>query len=1033
MELLLINGLEHQQKAVDAVADALKDLTILPPDNYYSNPIFPWNGGTQARKWVVSEIQQANHVERERRAFTPPTEIKATVKKGKKTSCNTYNLFNLDIKMETGTGKTFVYTKTIYELNKRYGINKFVVIVPTLPIKSGAREFIGDNYTQNFFSETCGYGTEIKLCELQAFKGQKKGRSYMPSSVREYVSGSCQSKDKIYVLLLNMQLLSGSTKMLSRDDYEGAVEGFFRPFDAIRATHPFVIIDEPHKFDRNNKAYQTILNEIQPQCIIRYGATFPERERKVSYAGQKAVKEKVTDFQNLLYELSPSQAFTQGLIKGITKEHLALGEGENEKIRITAIEDKQKVILTLLKPNAKAEKGITKKSYTLEEGESLSMLSPMMSGLSVESIGKGVITLSNGMEKRTGEEIVVSAFAEQYQEQMLRLAIRRHLETEWSNFNRAVKIKTLALFFIDSIDSYRGEHPWLKEAFERQLKNEITGFLQRSDINEEYKDFLRATLADIPASEAAYFAQDNNDSDDAIANEIEVILHGKKQLLSFTKEDGTPNTCRFLFSKWTLKEGWDNPNVFTIAKLRSSGSDISRMQEVGRGLRLPVDEKGNRVSNEDFSLNYIVDFTEADFAKRLVAEIELGADRLLPSKITDRMLIAIGKARGLIKEGDLCDNSDVMDEILIEMKRKGLIKSLVCHDIPDEEAAEQLMTEYPELTHVELKDKIRDRNMGKGADVVKVRKAQFDELRELWQKLNQKYVLSYTEGVDEYLDEQLADNIITSSIFDYRTITSNREHVGKKEGKEDVTHVSETGVTFRLDTKPMPYGLFLQRISRSTSIPITSLHKAMCKVAKEHGDFKPDFINEDSATRIIESFRIWKETNLQQKVRYRQTSYLSQQTALTYKDGQVKESIAQGLVGIHIDKAMEAPDKYLYDTVLYDSDLEKKDIRNDVPQEVIVYGKIPRKSIAIPTIAGSSYSPDFMYVVKRASGEKELNVVLEVKDVENETDLRGEERVKISCAHKFFEQMRKDGYNVRFIKQLQKNKISRMIEELLDR
>lgn len=138
---------------------------------------------------------------------------------------------------------------------------------------------------------------------------------------------------------------------------------------------------------------------------------------------------------------------------------------------------------------------------------------------------------------------------------------------------------------------------------------------------QEYKDYLEASKADISACHAGYFAQDNSDSDEAIASEVADILHNKKGLISLRKEDGTFNTRRFLFSKWTLKEGWDNPNVFTIAKLRSSGSDNSKLQEVGRGLRLPVDENGNRISNEEFKLNYIVDFTEADFAERLVDEI----------------------------------------------------------------------------------------------------------------------------------------------------------------------------------------------------------------------------------------------------------------------------------------------------------------------------------------------------------------------------------------------------------------------------
>lgn len=214
-----------------------------------------------------------------------------------------------------------------------------------------------------------------------------------------------------------------------------------------------------------------------------------------------------------------------------------------------------------------------------------------------------------------------------YQEQMLRLALERHFETERQNFcNRIFKIKTLALFFIDDISSYRsdatGKSPYLLLAFERLLKERIEKTLSNLTEHEtEYRSYLEASLADLSACHAGYFSQDNNDSDEEVAKEIDIILNGKKQLLSFRNTDSTYNTLRFLFSKWTLKEGWDNPNVFTIAKLRSSGSDNSKLQEVGRGLRLPVDENGNRISNEEFQLNYIVDFTEADFAQRLVDQI----------------------------------------------------------------------------------------------------------------------------------------------------------------------------------------------------------------------------------------------------------------------------------------------------------------------------------------------------------------------------------------------------------------------------
>jgi 23S rRNA pseudouridine1911/1915/1917 synthase len=169
-----------------------------------------------------------------------------------------------------------------------------------------------------------------------------------------------------------------------------------------------------------------------------------------------------------------------------------------------------------------------------------------------------------------------------------------------------------------------------------------------SEHDTEYRAYLEASLADISACHAGYFSQDNSDSDEDIAKEVETILHGKKHLLSFKNKDGSYNTLRFLFSKWTLKEGWDNPNVFTIAKLRSSGSENSKLQEVGRGLRLPVDENGNRISNEEFQLNYIVDFTEADFAKRLIDQIN--GEIPQASSISEERLEQVAKKLGMTSD-----------------------------------------------------------------------------------------------------------------------------------------------------------------------------------------------------------------------------------------------------------------------------------------------------------------------------------------------------------------------------------------------
>lgn len=200
---------------------------------------------------------------------------------------------------------------------------------------------------------------------------------------------------------------------------------------------------------------------------------------------------------------------------------------------------------------------------------------------------------------------------------MLKQAIKNHFKQEKDNFYRERKIKTLSLFFIDSVYSYRGEENdgYLKTKFESFLKLELEKEIEKlSDrtrkIDIEYKSFLAASLKDIKATNGGYFAVDNSTDDDKIKEEIDAILRDKEKMLSFKHKDGSWNTRRFIFSKWTLREGWDNPNVFQIAKLRSSGSEISKLQEVGRGLRLPVDEYGNRISNEEFYLTYLIDFSE---------------------------------------------------------------------------------------------------------------------------------------------------------------------------------------------------------------------------------------------------------------------------------------------------------------------------------------------------------------------------------------------------------------------------------------
>ena len=185
MELILERDLEHQQKAVEAIVDVFEGVKIISPTIAYQNPSF--------------DCHNANP--------------------------DTGSYLNIDIKMETGTGKTYVYTQTIYELHKRFGFNKFIIVVPSLPIKAGTKQFIEDKYIRHHFSDACGYNCEIELGVLESPKAKKRGFLAMPASIRDYVTGSCQNANRIYVLLVNMQLLTNGN-MLTRSDYDYLVEGF---------------------------------------------------------------------------------------------------------------------------------------------------------------------------------------------------------------------------------------------------------------------------------------------------------------------------------------------------------------------------------------------------------------------------------------------------------------------------------------------------------------------------------------------------------------------------------------------------------------------------------------------------------------------------------------------------------------------------------------------------------------------------------------------------------------------------------------
>ena len=1012
-QLKLEKILPHQQKALTALTTVFDAVQFTAPKTGFDNPQISISDSAlksaldKARTNVFSEWQN----------FASANESN--------------HCLYLDVKMETGTGKTYVYTNLMYELFERYRLSKFIILVPSLAVKAGTKQFITDAYTKYHFTQECDYRGVLDSYILEA-KAKKKGRQYFPSAVTEFTCANTRGTSHISVLLANMQLLTTSD-MMRRSDYGCEINGFYRPFDALKSVHPVVIIDEPHRFNCNQQAWQTLMEEIEPECVIRFGATFPEHKE-----GRGNTAKTVKDYKNLVYNLDACESFNSGLVKEITKEHFEASSKTPEKVKLISVVGKSEARFQITREEVKQNKSTeTKKTFVLKKDDSLSRISSAFSDLTIDGVGKNFISLSNGMQKMVGESFTVDTFLSSYQEGMIALALRRHFETERINFNRTIKIKTLALFFIDDIPSYRGKtndgeetEPYLKEMFERLLKASIKKLLKELKPEEsEYAAYLTATLDDISASHAGYFSQDNADSDETIAAEVQDILVNKKQLLSIRNEDGTYNTRRFLFSKWTLKEGWDNPNVFTIAKLRSSGSDNSKIQEVGRGLRLPVDENGNRISDEPFMLNYIVDFTEEDFAEKLIAEIN--GDRPAANYISVSDIQECATKRNVEYK-----------TLFISLLTGNFIDPTPVHLSDDTEAyavvtenADSLIVTYPEFnksnTTMLQHGKVLDANK-KQKDEIHIRKGQYNELKNLWLAINKKYALVFSKELDDRMDQELP-KILSDEVFSNSVMTSRRDVVQYKDGSMMIS--TADGVQ-EFISHPILYGEFLNRASERTQIPAYKINEAIhCysnKLQKAgKNTLNNDDFNEQSLERLVAKVTDWKIKNFEGRYQYLKVSgENTKQTVLNYANGLPKDTISIGRIGTIIEQGKPSAD-YLYDIIAYDSPLEGADIKSNDVNSVVVYGKIPRKSIAIPTVTGETYSPDFMYVVKKADGKSELNLIVETKDVKAESELRGVETEKIKCAEVFFKNLQEEGIPVVFKKQLSSTAMKTIIQNAL--
>jgi type III restriction enzyme len=961
--------LEHQRAAVESVVKLFDDVGAVELKNKaqanISNPSIKFGGSKFVEN--LRKVQNFNGID------------KKYFKRGS-------NL--LDISMETGTGKTYTYTKMMFELNKHLNQSKFIVIVPTLSIKAGTVSFLNSKATKEHFRQE--YNREIKTYIVESKKSKKNKKNFMPQAVREFVESHSTPNKKIHVLIINQGMINSDT--MSSDEYDvNLFDLYSSPFSAIASLQPIAIVDEPHKFKTDNKTWKNI-EKFQAQWIFRYGATFDGKE------------------ENLLYRLSAVDAFNQDLVKGVVTFVEEFSDGQNAIVKLKSADAKE-AIFEVSENGKKTEVHIGKK-------ESMSKVHSQMNDVVVDNLKKNCVVLSNGLEVTPKTHINPYSYSESIQDKMMQKTIINHFEIERKMLTREVKIKPISLFFIDDIEGYRDGHEIsgsLKTKFEKLVKAHIEKLLE-NETHQFYREYLKKSLANISLTHGGYFSKDNSETSEEIEKEISEILHDKEELLSLD------NPRRFIFSKWTLREGWDNPNVFQICKLRSSGSVTSKLQEVGRGLRLPVNEHMSRVKGEQFELNYYVDFTEKDFAQSLVDEINSKSEAKIvenPTRLTDDLINTV------LQNYDDYENKNELCKVLVT---EGIV-DFGLEFVND--GYDKLKEKFPAI--VVSSDGLKGGKVRNGNEPKKkttIRAGKYQELKELWETINQKVLLEYKiENEDTFYD--LLKGYLQESIKNFKE-QGVETHTRKIEFENSVAYYKEIE---SLDDEILPisymkYSEFLLELATALKININTLHKVFYDLRKEL-DINL-YLNMQTIRTIRGGFNKYLLDNAMSKffIGYNKISngIHLHPTVFTDNDGKPLKEIDSSAVGvIEGSSSDKVADNYLFEEVFFDSELERENITTQIEQ-ITVFTKIPKNSIKIPVAGGGTYSPDFAYVLKDKDGKQTLNLIVETKN-KDARDLYKDEEKKIEHAQELFKSVNSE-IEVKFETQFKSEKMREIINNI---
>lgn len=911
--------------------------------------------------------------------------------------------YNLTIEMETGVGKTYTYIKTMYELNKHYGWSKFIIVVPSIAIREGVYKTF--QVTQEHFAEE--YGRKInyfiynssKLTEIDRFA----------------------SDNAINVMIINSQAFNAKGRDARRiymklDEFRSR-----RPIDIIAATHPIVVIDEPQSVE--GKQTKKNLKEFHPLMMLRYSATH-----------------KKDSIYNMVYRLDAMEAYNKKLVKKIAVKGIQ-ETGTNATDSYVYLEG---INLSDTDPTAtiqfhvKGTAGLKTVSKRAGIGLNLYTASGELEEYHNNFIVKNIdgrddsIEFLNGIKLYAGD-VIGRVSEEQFRRIQIRETILSHIERERQLFYKGIKV--LSLFFIDEVEHYRKydeagrpQNGIFADMFEQEYVDVVKN-LQLREGEREYGRYLQSIHAE--KTHAGYFSVDRKGhminsklgrvdaiSDDADAYDL--IMKNKELLL---ERDPGKSPVRFIFSHSALKEGWDNPNVFQICTLKQSSSDIRKRQEVGRGMRLCVNEDGERMDENALRadvhnvnvLTIIASESYDQFAKGLQTEIaEAVSDRprqvtvdlfenaLVHDKDGNEEIVDASMARRIIyymtRLGYL-DENDHLTEIFYRDKEDGKVSFGIALDSYRRDFLNILNCIY-DATRMQPEN-ARRYDVELRLDVEKLAMLEF---KNLWEQINIRTAYAVDFDTEELVRKAIAAlnlKLHVPKIFfrlEYGVMTEIRSKEELIEGTAFKKKESET-----YDEHPMPVNTSVKydligklvdetELTRKTIIHILTGMKET--VFKQFQDNPEEFIiqaaeiiNDEKAAVIIEhiTYHILDDK---------------------YDTEILENAVIKGKLDVNAMKT----EKHVYDHVVYDSENERRFVEElEASQEVAVYVKLPRR-FYISTPVGN-YTPDWAIAFKKGT-VKHIYFVAETKGSADTRGLRGIEQAKINCAKEHFKAI--SGENVTY-------------------